>query len=329
MKVLVTGATGFIGRRLCAQLAARGVAVRALHRKGPGDDVPGLEWREFQRLDDGTAWPAVLEAVDVVVHLAGLAHQLGAAGEGRWEEFFQTNVVATRVLARACAQSGVRRLVFVSSIAAVASCSDTPVTEATKPAPGSDYGRSKLAAEHALEAELRDGSVDWCILRPPVIYGPGNPGNMERLLSLIRRGLPLPIGAIRNRRSFMFIDNLVDGIARVCEHRDPIRATLMVGDDTQLSTPDLVRALASAGDLRARILWVPVWLLRLLARIADLAGHVLRRSLPFDSYSVSKLTESLAIDSGEFRRRLGWQPPISTAQGLRVTSEEILAKGYT
>lgn len=326
MKLLVTGATGFIGRRLCAQLAGRGTVIRALYRTHPGEQIPGVEWLEFSRLDDLASWPQALNGVDAVVHLAGLAHQLGRAGEGRWEEFSQANVTVTRVLARACAQAGVPRLVFISSIAATRTSSDSPVTETMQPTPGSDYGRSKLEGEQAVADELRASAVDWCILRPPVIYGPGNPGNMERLLRLVRRGLPLPIGAIRNRRSFMYIDNLVDAVARVCEHRGRIRATLMLGDDTQLSTPELVRALAIAANLRARIFALPLWVLRLLARLADVAGTLLGRSLPFDTYSISKLTESLAVDSSEFRRRFAWQPPVSTAQALRSTSEQILAK---
>jgi nucleoside-diphosphate-sugar epimerase len=327
VKVLVTGATGFIGRRLCEALAGRGIEVRAVYRRQPGAPVQGTEWWHVRQFDDVAEMTGALSGVECAIHLAGLAHQIGSAAEGRWQEFFHTNVTLTRVLAHSCKRVGVQRLLFISSIAATRSAEDAPVTTAMSPAPESDYGRSKLQAESALQEELRDSPVDWCILRPPVVYGPGNPGNMERLLRLVRKGLPLPIDGIRNRRSFMYIDNLVDAILRVCEYRGQIRTTWMIGDDTQLSTPELVRALAIAANLRPRIFWVPVWVLRVLGRLADVAGRVTGRSLPFDTYSVSKLTESLAVDSTEFRRHFAWQPPVPVDQALRMTSEQIQSRG--
>jgi len=327
VKVLVTGATGFIGRRLCQSLAERGIEVRAVYRGQPGGASPGTEWWHIPRFDEVEAMTGAMRGVECAVHLAGLAHQIGRAGEGRWEEFFHTNVTLTRVLAQSCKRAGVQRLVFLSSIAATRGAENSPVTTAMSPAPESDYGRSKLQAEIALEEELRNSPVDWCILRPPVIYGPGNPGNMERLLRLVSKGLPLPIGAIRNRRSFMYIENLVDAILRVTEYRGQIRATWMIGDDTQLSTPELVRALAIAAGLRPRIFRMPLRVLRTLGRLADVAGRATGRSLPLDTYTVSKLTESLAVDSSEFRRQFAWQPPVPVEAALRMTSEQILSRG--
>jgi nucleoside-diphosphate-sugar epimerase len=183
-----------------------------------------------------------------------------------------------------------------------------------------------LQAEQTIQAELSRCETDWCIIRPPLVYGPGNPGNMERLLRLLRMGLPLPFGAIRNLRSFVYVDNLVDAIVAVLRHTAPIRGAYVLADGTNLSTPDLVRALAMASGLRARVFAMPVWMLRLMAKAGDVIGATLGRSLPIDSYSVDRLRESLAVDGTAFATAFRWVAPVASAAALRATCGEIMGK---
>ncbi len=326
MIVLVTGATGFIGRRLSARLSSEGFHVRATSRCAQSHREQEFEWVRVGQLDDAGVWDRALLGVNVVVHLAALAHQIGRAGEGRWEEFRRTNVEGTQTLARSCALAGVRRLVFLSSIAATGALPSSHGDPATVRDVQSDYGRSKLEAEWALQRELAGTSTDWCILRPPLVYGPGNPGNMERLFRLIRAGVPLPFGSIRNLRSFVFVDNLVDAIITVLRFPRPIRAAFAVTDGTEISTPALVMTLAKFSGRRAWLLPVPTKVLRWLARGADIVGSLTGRSLPFDSYTVDRLTRSQVVDGTRFRTELSWSPPIEPQRALEVTCRELLRK---
>ena len=323
MIVLVTGGTGFIARSLLRRLCAEKIRTRATYRgKAPGK-VPGLEWHQADLNSDAASWSPILAGADCVVHLAALAHQIGRAGQGRWEEFRRTNVEATEALARSCARTGIRRLVFLSSVAAER---PTNVDHAHPDliADGqTDYGRSKFEAEQAIQRELTKSRTDWCILRPPLVYGPGNPGNMERLLRLIHSGLPLPFGSVRNLRSFIFVENLVDALLTVLRFPDPVREVLPVTDGTDLSTRDLIETLAACSGRRARLVPVPVVALRRLASCADVISRFTGRSLPFDSYSVGRLTESLIVDGSQFRAKFSWQPPVEPRRALELTCASV------
>ncbi len=322
MRVLVTGATGFVGRHLCEYLAARGYQVRAAVRSvQQGEGLrSGLEWTAIGEIGAHTEWASALEGVDYVVHLAGHAHQMGRSAERQADAFFQVNAAGTRRLADAVAASAsVRRLVFVSSVGAVRSISDDPVTDSTPPEPENDYGRSKLAAEEAIRELLGDTSPDWCIIRPPLVYGPGNPGNMARLLRLMDAGTPLPLGGIRNRRSFIYVGNLVDVIERCMRHDAASRRAFLVSDMEDLSTPDLVRRLAGFSRRPARLLTVPSWLLRALGRLGDGLAAVTTRSWGIDTYSVDRLRGSLVVDVSAIHDATGWRPPYTVDQGLAKT----------
>lgn len=316
--MLVTGASGFVGTGLVRRLLAEGVAIRGTCRLQT-PHLRGVEWRVVSQLDYADQWAELLVDVDVVVHLAALAHQIGRAAAGRSQEYLRVNVDGTRVIARACRTAGVRRLVFVSSIAAVCARSEIPVDDLTAPAPQDDYGRSKLSAEDALQSELLDADTDWCILRPPLVYGPGNPGNMRRLLALTATGLPLPFGSIRNRRSFMFLDNLVDAILTVIRYPGDIRAAYVLADGSDFTTPELIAALASAAGRTPRIVRVPISMLRLAARIGDVAGRLLPTSPGFDSYSVERLVSSLPVNGERFCEFFKWRAPVARARAVWLT----------
>lgn len=258
MRVLVTGGSGFIGGKLIRRLAEQGFSVRATHRRDQPKPLAGVQWWPLEALDDAGRLGESVAECEAVIHLAALAHQPGSAAS-REQEFIRVNTQGTRLLARTAASGGVRRFIFVSSIAAVCTRSDVPVDDATPCTPTDAYGRSKLEAERALADELHASATDWCILRPPLVYGPGNPGNMQRLLQLMDTGLPLPFASIRNRRSFMFVDNLVDAVLCVLRHPAAVRSAYVLSDGSDFSTPDLVRALAASARRRARLVGMPVY----------------------------------------------------------------------
>jgi len=267
-------------------------------------------------LDDEGRLAESVVGCDAVVHLAALAHQQGRAAD-RGLEFRRVNTEGTRLLARAAALGGVQKFVFISSIAAICTRSDSPVDDRTPCMPTDAYGCSKFDAEQALIAEFTASATDWCILRPPLVYGPGNPGNMRRLLRIMATGLPLPLASIHNRRSLMFVDNLVDAILSVLQHAGVVRSTYVLSDGSDFSTPELVRALAAAAGSRARLLAVPVSALSMLGRAADALHALLGKSLGIDSTAIDRLVGSLPVDGTRFRRSFGWHPPVGPDQAFQ------------
>jgi nucleoside-diphosphate-sugar epimerase len=322
MRVLVTGGSGFVGTILLRRLAGEGLAVRATYRRGDPLPQRRVEWWPLPSLHDESRLAAAVAECDAVVHLAGLSHQPGRAADHA-AEFRRINTEGTRLIARAAARSSVRRFVFISSIAAVCTRSDAPVDDRTPAAPTDAYGRSKLEAEQALIAEFAGAATDWCILRPPLVYGPGNPGNLRRLLQLIGSGAPLPFASIHNRRSFMYVDNLVDALLCVLRHEQVVRSTYVLCDGSDFSTPELVRALATATGRRARLLAVPASVLRALGRAGDAVHSLLGRSPGIDSSMVDRLLGSLTVDATRFRRSFDWQPRVGPLQAFEQLGDAL------
>ena len=269
IRALVTGATGFIGRALCA--GASGWQISAVDQRKPG-------------------WEAALDGQEVVVHLAGVAHT--RADEAVYQA---VNVDATLRLAEAAARAGVRRFVFVSSIKVngEATPPDRPFRAADVPAPVDAYGRSKWRAEQAL---ARVPELEVVVVRPPLVYGPGVRANFLRLLQLVDSGLPLPFASVRNRRSLIFVGNLVSLLMRCATLPGCGGKTLLAADGEGLSTPELVRRMAVALGRPARLLRFPPALLP------------------------SKLSGSLVVDAADTHAVLGWQAPHSIEEGLLATA---------
>jgi nucleoside-diphosphate-sugar epimerase len=290
---------------LCQHLEQRGIAVRRAvrirHADLPGDTV------EVGEVGPATDWRAALAGVDAVAHLAARVHVMRETAPDPLAEFRRVNVEGTCRLAGMAAETGVRRMLLVSSVKVNGEGAGRPYTEADPPQPGDPYGVSKWEAEQALTEIGSRSGMQWSVLRPPLVYGPGVGGNFLALLATVARGLPLPVGAIHNRRSLVYVGNLVDAI-RVCLlHPRAANELFLVSDGEDLSSPDLVRRLADAMSRQARIVSVPLWMLRV-------AGILTGRQA-----AVGRLMGSLSVDITRLRGALGWGPSYTVDEGLQKT----------
>ncbi|WP_369990363.1 NAD-dependent epimerase/dehydratase family protein [Pseudomonas xanthosomatis] len=301
--VLVTGAAGFIGSALVDCLLAQGHAVRALARNAQAPRA-GVE-QVVVDLVESQALLAACQGVDAVVHLAGRAHVLQETAGSPLEAFRRVNVEATLRLAEAAAQAGVARFVFVSSIGVNGDATFGAAFDEQSPAqPHADYALSKLEAEQALIDLGQRVAMQWVIVRPPMVIDSQAPGNFARLLKLVDRALPLPFGLARNRRSLVSRRNLADLLARCIEHPAAAGQVFLAADGDDVSTADMVRALAKGMQRPARLLPVPVSPVRLACSVLG------RRRL------YNQLFGSLQVDAGKARRLLGWEPLESTNEAL-------------
>jgi nucleoside-diphosphate-sugar epimerase len=310
--VLVTGAGGFVGLRLCARLAAAGYAVTAAVRRESAELAALAPAARIVRVGDigpDTDWQAALSGVDMVVHLAARAHVMRDSASDPLAAYRQVNVAGSARLARAAAAAGVRRLIYMSSIKVNGEATgDAPFREGDAPAPLDAYGRSKWEAEQILSGIAAETALAVTVLRPPLIYGPGVKGNIARLLGWIKRGLPLPFASIVNRRSLVYLDNLIDATLAVMRHPAPGRLYL-VSDAHDLSTPQLIRALARGLDQPPRLLAFPPSLLRLAGACTGQLD------------AVGRLVGSLQIDASRIGAELGWRPALDPEQGLILTAK--------
>lgn len=304
--VLVTGANGFIGRALCDALAVSGRGVRRAVRM----PVPGLP--DAVAVGDiglDTDWRAALAGVSGVVHLAARSHVLRETATDPLAAYRQINVSGTERLARSAAAGGVRRLVFVSSVKVNGErTEERPFTEDGAPRPEDAYGVSKWEAEQALSRIAAGTGLEVVVLRPPLVYGAGVKGNFLRLMNLVARGMPLPLASVENRRSLIYLGNLVDAIVKAIEAPRAAGKTFLVADGQDVSTPNLVRGLAAALGVQPRLLSFPLAPLRLAATLAGRGAEFAR------------LTGSLQVDSSRIRRELGWEPRYSLTEGLTETA---------
>ena len=305
--ILVTGATGFVGRRLVTALVDRGERVRVAVRT-PQTALAGVETAVVGDIHGHTDWGAALAGVSRVFHLAARTHVLADTAADPLREYRRINTEGTARLATAAARAGVRRLVYLSSIKVNGESTEAgPYTEASPPQPEDAYGRTKWEAERALRGVEQHLGLEAVVLRPPLVYGPGVKANFLKLIGLVARGVPLPLGAVRNRRSLVYVDNLVDALVLAGTHAAAAGRTFLVSDAEDVSTPELVRALAAALGVRPRLLPIPPALLRA-------AGRVLGRDA-----QVKRLTGSLQVDTTLIRDTLGWRPPRTLEDGLAAT----------
>lgn len=299
--ILVTGANGFVGRALHARLRREGKPTRAVSRGRAEGCVP------VGAIDTNTDWSGLLSGVEAVVHLAARVHVMRETSDDPLRAFRITNVEVTESLARQAARAGVKRFVFVSTIKVNGEGRDEAYRETDVPAPEDAYAISKWEAEQGLWRIARETGLEVVVLRPPLVYGPGVKANFRRLLDIVARGWPLPLGGIRNHRSLLYLGNFIDAILTCLTHPEAAGQTFLLDDGQPVSTPELVRAVARAMNRPACLIAVPP---SVLAFAGTLAG---RRMV------VARLTGSLWVDSSLIRTRLGWAPPYSLEAGLAET----------
>ncbi len=312
MQVLVTGANGFVGRALCAEAVSRGMAVRGITRAS-GDLPISVENFAVGGIDGNTDWRDVLTGCEVVVHLAARVHVMADLAANPLEEFRRVTVRGTLNLARQAAAANVRRFLFVSSIKVNGEATQLgrPFTADDAPAPLDAYGVSKMEAEQGLREIARQSGMDVVIIRPPLVYGPGVKANFAAMIRWLNCGVPLPLGATHNQRSFVSLNNLVDLIVTCLTYPAAANQTFLVSDGEDVSTTELLRRMSQALGRPARLVPVPVSWLKLAAAMVGKQDVAQR------------LCGSLQVDIEKTRRLLGWTPPLSLDEGLKKAAEGI------
>jgi nucleoside-diphosphate-sugar epimerase len=310
-RVLVTGASGFIGRRLCETLTHSGYVVRAALRDGAAP----LAAAECVAVGDivTAEWTEALRNVQCVVHAAARAHRVEAHGDA--DLCLRTNADATLRLARAAVVAGVNRFVYLSSVKVNGEGRQRPYRASDEPCPQDPYGRSKWFGEQHAFAAAAGSATEVAVVRSPLVFGPGVRANFLRLMSWVEKGRPLPLAAINNRRSLVSVWNLCDLLRCVLTHAAAPGRVWMVSDGEDLATPELVRRIATAMNRRARLYPVPAMLLRV---IAVLSGR---------SAEMARLCDSLTVDIAPTVAELGWSPPLATAEALARTAAWYLSGG--
>jgi len=307
LRILVTGADGFIGGHLIETLEARGHEYRAAVRSVPA--VGDARRVAVGEIGPRTEWQAALEGSEVVVHLAARAHILRESASDPHGEYMRVNAEGTGSLARAASRAGVRRFIYMSTIGVHGNTSGAGAISASSPLqPHNLYAQSKLAGESAA-AQAADGMLALAIVRPPLVYGSGVRANFLRILQWVDRGWPAPFGAIHNRRSLVSVWNLVDLLLWLCERHELPQGqqAWVVSDGEDVSTADLVRRLAQALGRAPRLLRVPAAVLEALGTLSG------RRA------ELQALCSSLAIDMSATRTQLSWSPPLTLTAGLERT----------
>ncbi|MGH8592382.1 MAG: NAD-dependent epimerase/dehydratase family protein [Gammaproteobacteria bacterium] len=318
-RIVVTGATGFIGSALVRRLSAQGVEVVGVTRqRAPAGDQAVRSWLTVEAIGPHTQWAGRLENVDVVVHLAAIAHLAPEHSSEALAHYREVNVYGTERLARCAAASGVKRFIFLSTVKIHGEETGRgpagqwqSFKENDQANPQDAYAISKWEAEQTLEKTRAETGMDTVILRPPLVYGPGVGANFLRLLKLVYRGMPTPLRAVRNRRSLIYVENLVDALIACISFPIPINNTFLVSDAVA-STPDLIRSIGKALRRPVFLFSLPAVLLRAIALVSG------KKAI------MDRLLGSLVVDCSLIQKQLGWSAHWSVDQGLQTTARWFL-----
>lgn len=312
--VLVTGANGFIGTALCNRLLGENFRVHGTVRPGKVSLLPeGVEAAHIESIDGDTDWINALKGIDTVVHLAARVHVTNNHSKDSLAAYRYVNMAGTARLARMAAAARVKRFLYLSTVKVNGKGKAAPYTEKDDPEPTDPYGTSKWEAEKVLYEIADQIGMEVVILRPPLVYGPGVKANFLRLFKVVDRSIPLPLANVNNRRSLIYLENLLDVIVTCINHPKAAGNTYLVSDGEDVSTPELIRRIGSALGRPVRLFPFPTFMLKI-------AGCISGKSVAID-----RLISSLTVDSSKIRRELNWQAPFSMAQGLRETAKWYLS----
>lgn len=302
--ILVTGCTGFIGQHLCDVLVDMPKVTLKRAIRDESQKLNNSENVVISNIDGNTIWNAALENVQVVIHLAARAHITDEKSQNALEEFRKVNTEGTLYLAKQAAANGVKRFVFLSSIGVNGVNSSRPFLYSDIPNPTEDYAISKFEAEQGLKAISEKTGMEIVIIRPPLVYGKKAPGNFATLLKLARTDVPLPLGAIKNKRSFVAVTNLVDLIITCTEHASAANEVFLASDGSDISTTELLRLIRVSIGNKSRLLPIPMGMVVFLASILGKKKEALR------------ISDSLQVDINHTQQLLDWKPPLTTELAL-------------
>lgn len=308
LRVLITGATGFVGKHLCDYLLSQGIRIRAIGRKREPDFLhENYEYHQITDINGETNWGSLLSGIDVVIHLAARVHQEKDKGMKALALYQEINVKGTEQLASAAVKADVKRFIYISSIKVNGEKTiGMPYRAENQPHPKDAYSLSKLQGEQILQEVSRRSGMEWVIIRPPLVYGPGVKGNFGRLINLARTRFPLPFASVKNHRSLVSVYNLCSFIQCTLSHPNAAGEVFLVSDNNDLSTPGLVKALRRA---QQRISWLypfPKTILKLLAFITG------------KSAQLDRLIDSLQVNIEKSQRLLNWSPPYSVEESMKA-----------
>lgn len=305
-RVLITGGHGLVGKAVAAHMLIKGFEVRVSTRKNSVSSDIGIQHVQVADLGSKIDWMPTLEGVSAVIHCAARVHVMRDTEADPMTAFRRVNVEGTLNLARQSAKAGVKRFVFISSVKVNGQLTlpGRAFTEADAPSPEDDYGISKHEAELGLEKIAVATGIEVVIIRPPLVYGPEVKANFAALMRAVQSGWPLPFGMVNNQRSLVALDNLVDFISTCVTHPKAANQTFLVSDGQDISIIELVRGMAHAAGVAARLVPVPVWAL-------EAGGTLIGKK-----NAVQRLCGNLQVDISKGRSLLGWNPPVTVAEGL-------------
>jgi UDP-glucose 4-epimerase len=307
MKILITGANGFIGGALCNYFSKKGYFVRGTVRKLSIEKSSDIEWVEISDINKVTDWSRVLEGIDVVIHTAARVHRVNENKEEALLYHNEINYEGTFHLFQSCLIAKVRKFIFLSTINVFVNARltiDAPLTEETFAMPDEPYGISKLKAENALLEEAKKGTIEVDILRLPMLYGFLAKGNFQSLLKLIKKIPVLPFGRLNQLRSFLYIGNLLSAIERVILSNINKNDIYLLSDNDDVSTKILIKKIAKAYKISVWLIPVPLFLFKFFG------------VLTVRKKAISRLLGSLQVDSSKFRKVFNWNPPYTVESGL-------------
>ena len=309
MKVLVTGVNGFIGNAIsCRLISDKIYVIGSVRHKKLSKGVKQIRTIEVGEINDKTEWGEALQDIDTVIHLAGRVHKIRDLGKDPKELYERVNVDGTKKLVMQSIKKRVKRFIFLSTVKVNGEENKNPYKETDIPSPQDAYSISKYEAEINIKDITKTSEMEFVIIRPPLVYGPCVKANFLKLIRIVDRGIPLPFASIGNKRSMIYIENLVDAVLLCVQHPNAAGQTYLVSDGQDVSTPGLIRMIAAALQTKPRLFRCPPLALYMAGRFTGKGP------------TVDRLIGSLTVDTGKIKSELGWTAPFTLGEGLQKTA---------